>query len=255
MLVGLLAALLAAPALTPLPEPPDRPRVLHFFQGDPHYLAAGGIETTYEGTLERHPGAAGRYRLTGREGGERVFWLLTLPDGPDRLADLVGRRMRVFGKYSGLSPSTLWPAWMEPLGPATRLHVDGVLARSGWQPAEARKLGARQYVFREPLGLARGLGLIKGELDQTATATMSRLLGVASIDWDHQMVVTVCAGLRGADVDRLHVSRVERRGDAVTIFYKLEKSPLPRGGFSYPAETVLIARGGLVRFVDETARK
>jgi hypothetical protein len=256
MLVGLFAALLAAPALMPLPETPEGPRVLRLFQGDSRYQAAGGIETTYEGVLERQPGAPGRYRLAGQEGGERVFWLLTLPDGPDRMADLVGQRLRVFGKLSGTSSATLWPASMESLGVGARMPVDGVLARSVWQPAEARQLGARHYVFRDSGRLAKALGLIKGDLDQTATTTMSGLLGVAAIDWDHQMVVTVCAGLRGGDFDRLRITRVERGGDALTIFYKLEKSVQTPGGFGYPAETILVNRSdGPVRFVDETARK
>lgn len=256
MLVGLLAALLAAPALTPVPVIADNPGPLRLFQGDPRYLAAGGIETTYEGTLERQPGAPGRYRLAGRERGERVVWVLTLPEGPDRLEDLVGQKMRVFGKLSGLAPTTLWPASIELLGPPVRIPVDGVLARSDWQPSEARMQGVRHYTFRDATQLAKAMGLITGEVEKTANTNMSKLLGVEAIDWDHQMVVIVCAGLQGGDIERLRITRVERGADAVTIFYKLEKSPMPRGGFSYPAETVLVTRrDGPVRFVDETARK
>jgi hypothetical protein len=252
MLVGLLATVLVTPALAPVPS--ERPLTLRLFEGDPRYLAAGGVETTFEGTLERQPGQAPVYRLVGREGGERVLWQLTLPDGPDRLADLVGRRVRVVGKLSGPTMPTLWPARMEPLGTLARVPIDGVLARSFWQPSEARQIGVRQFVFRDPNRLARALGLAGTDIDQSATATLSRLLGVGGIDWERQMLVTVCAGLRG-DFDRLRVLRVERKGDTLTVFYKMEKSEPPSGGFGYPAETVLVDRlDGPVRFVDETVR-
>ncbi len=256
MFVGLLTMLVAAPGLAPLPEPTESPRILHVFDGDARYRVAGGVETTYEGVLERLPDKAGRYRLAGRESGERVVWDLTLPDGPDKLADLVGQRMRIIGKLSGTSPSSLWPATMEPLGQKSRLPADGVLARSDWQPAEARVRGGRQYIIRDAAQLAKTMNLVKGDVEPAATTNMSKILKVDAIDWEHQMIVSVCAGLQGGDVERLHITKVERGGDTLTIFYKMEKSAMPQGGFGYPAETVLLTRSDKpVRFVDETARK
>ena len=70
---------------------------------------------------------------------------------------------------------------------------------------------------------------------------MGRNLGGLAVDWNKYMGVTVAAGLRGADVDHLAVTRVEVKDRTLTVFYRLSVGPGP-GGFGYPAETVLLDR-------------
>jgi hypothetical protein len=249
MLVGLLTTVLAAASTLPS----QRPVSLRLFAGDPRYQSAGGVETTFEGILERPSEHSSSYRLVGREGGQPVVWPLTLPDGPDRLADFVGWRVRVFGKLSGANEPTLWPARLMPVASLVTRPPDGILARSTWQPAAARQVGVRTFLFLDPAAVARSMNVRGPEANQTATTMLRDLLDVRTIDWQRQMVITVSAGLRG-DIDRVRILRVERKGDTLTVFYKLEKSEPTSGGFGYPAETVLVERcDGPVRFVDEAA--
>ena len=78
---------------------------------------------------------------------------------------------------------------------------------------------------------------------ETAAALMARQLQVPTIDWSKHMVVSVAAGLRGSDADKLTVTRVEVGDNRMTIWYKLEVGgPGPASGFGYPAETVLVDR-------------
>ena len=48
------------------------------------------------------------------------------------------------------------------------------------------------------------------------------------------MVVTVAAGLRGADVDRLAVTRVEVKDKTMTVFYRLSVGPGAAGSATRP---------------------
>jgi hypothetical protein len=97
------------------------------------------------------------------------------------------------------------------------------------------------------------MGLTGASSGDTATSTMAQRLGVPAIDWSRYMVVTISAGLRGAEADRLTVTRVVIADDRMTIHYKLGVAgPGPASGFGYPAETVLVNRfTGPVRFEEE----
>ena len=203
----------ACVALAPLPGGPDG--VLRLLADDPQYQAAKAQETTFEGKLERDPTRPAAYRLAGREDGKPATWPLFLPKPPPQLNDHVNKQVRITGK---LVDGQLWPARLEAPATVANERRDGVLARSTWQPEEARKQGARQYVIRSDAEAARLLGSrTPGLGEHPATDLLARRLGVVEIDWGKQMVVCVCAGLRGADVERLVVTRVERRAGGLTV--------------------------------------
>ncbi len=147
---------------------------------------------------------------------------------------------------------------------------DGVYSRVCWQPSAALHRGSRTFVFRDGKALAEAMGITGSAADETATAKLAELLGVKTIDWQKQMIVTVAAGLRGADVDRLTISRAVVKDDVMTLYYELraeerlkplaamdDGQPPPKmGGFGYPADTVLVSRiDGTVRLKDETPAK
>ncbi len=139
---------------------------------------------------------------------------------------------------------------------------DGVLARTFWQPPAALHRGGHQYIFRDGKALAEAMRVTGATADETATSQMTKLLGVKAIDWKKQMVVTVAAGLQGADADRLFITRALVKDDVLTIYYELrveEADPAAaqaKGGFGYPAETVLLNRfEGKISLKDETPAK
>jgi hypothetical protein len=147
---------------------------------------------------------------------------------------------------------------------------DGVFARTYWQPAAALHKGGHHYVFRDGKALADAMKVTGSSADETATAMLAKQLGVKAIDWKKQMVVTVAAGLQGAEADRLFITRVVVQDDALSVYYQLRveeklqptgdkddgKPPAKgAGGFGYPAETVLVNRyDGAIRLKDETPK-
>jgi hypothetical protein len=141
-----------------------------------------------------------------------------------------------------------------PMNPPITPGVDGVVARCTWQPAAAMRVGEKQYIFREGKQLAAVMQLkATGDVDVTATNLLAKQLRVENIDWKKQMVVTIAAGLRGADADRVAVTRIAQKDQTLTIYYTLyvdrppqpgdnPMSPPKATGFGCPAETVLINR-------------
>ena len=238
--------------------------------GTDEYKAAKGTEAVYEGVIDNNPGdgaAVGKptrfnaYRFTGKDAAGKEFAReLYVPGKAFLLAAFVGKRVRVTGKFAdtpadGKVYLELWPAQIEE---ATALvtappAADGVHARCAWQPDEARRVGKRVVVYRNGREMAHGLRLTGDGTDETAGGLIAQKLDLRAIDWDKQMVVAVCAGLRGADVDRLTVTRVEVKDRTMTVFYGLAGKP-GAGGFGYPAETILVDRfDGAVRAEEEPA--
>jgi hypothetical protein len=146
---------------------------------------------------------------------------------------------------------------------------DGVVARTFWQPAAALHRGGHHYVFRDGKALAEAMRVSGATADETATALMAKQLGVKAIDWKKQMLVTVAAGLQGAEADRLFITRVLVRDDVLNVYYELrgeekrqppdgkdDAKPTAKGGFGFPAETVLVNRfDGTIQLKDETPPK
>jgi hypothetical protein len=242
----------------PAPEESGQPRPLLLLAGSDEYKAAKGAEAVYEGVIENNPGDATvgkptrfnayRFKCKDAVAGQEFVRELYVPGKAFLLASYVGKRVRMTGKFAdtaadGKVYAELWPAQLEEIGAvaAAPPAANGVLARCGWQPDEARKPGQRVLVYRNGRELAKALRLSGDEADQAAGALMAQKLGAPAIDWNKQMVVTVAAGLRGADVDRLSVTRVEVKDSAMTVFYRLSARP-GAGGFGYPAETVLVDR-------------
>ena len=141
--------------------------------------------------------------------------------------------------------------------------LDGVYARCGWQPAGALTFGEKHYVFRDGKPLADALKLKGDGAAATATALLAKRLGVKRIDWQKQMVVTLAAGLKGADADHVSITRVVQKGQTLTIYYTFHvdrpapssdkpMSPPAALGFGCPAETVLVNRfDGVIKFQRE----
>ena len=233
----------------------DTPAVkpLGLLAGTDEYKAAKGVEALYEGVIDNNPGdgTVGKptrfnaYRFAGKAAaGTEFVRELYVPGKAFLLASYVGKRVRITGKFAdtnadGRVYSELWPAQLEEVTAvvAVSAATEGVYARSGWQPDEARRFGKRVFVYHDNRELGGGLRLTGG--DEAANGLMAQKLGVPAIDWTKQMIVTVSAGLHGADVDRLTVTRVEVKDRNMTVFYKLTGKP-GAGGFGYPAETVLV---------------
>jgi hypothetical protein len=141
--------------------------------------------------------------------------------------------------------------------------LDGVYARCDWQPAAALAVGEKQYVFRDGKPLADAMRLKGDGAADTATTLLAKRLNVKSIDWKKQMVVTLAAGIKGADADHLSITRVVQKDQTLTIYYTFHvDQPAPSGdkpmsppaatGFGCPAETVLVNRfDGVVKFQRE----
>lgn len=269
---GLSAFLILSLPWAPAPATEaDKSGVITLLADQEAYRGAKPPEMIYLGTLERTPGSgkigAGRfnpYRLTGQDGaGNPVVHELHLPIRAHLVATQVGQRVRIVGKLcpvevEGKTVQELWPARLAPLSTplAVSPAADGIFARCSWQPDEARQRGARQYAFRNGLQLAKVMKLTGGSTEETATALLAQRLGVAAIDWKAHMLVTLSAGLRGAEVDKLIVSRVCVKDHTMIVSYRLQPGPGGAGGFGYPAETVLVERfEGPLRFVEEPAEK
>jgi hypothetical protein len=252
------------------------PKTIPLFAAEPWYTAAREQERIFEGVLERNP-APGKvgpptrfnaYRLTwidgaGKPGGRELY----LPGKAQYLAEHLGKRLRATGKpvdvsADGRTYQEIWPARIEVPGetgttPAPPASVDGVFARCGWQPERGLFREPRLYVFREARHLTPYLKLTGPAVEQAATTLLAKQLRVPAIDWKKQMLVTVAAGLKGQDAERLTITRVEVAGNTMTISYRLEAPAGGARGFGYPAETVLVERfDGSVRLeVDKDERK
>src|SRR6185369_3932744 len=164
-MMNLLSLLLA---LQVVDAPPGAVKLL---AGSADLAKANGKPVTLDGVIERIPGSgrAGgtghvnvfRLRHQNTDGKESVCELFTGHVG-FRVADHVGGKVRVHGKLveakrDGGAVLELWPAWLQPLSGPLVLGVDGVFARCDWQPEEARKRGARQFVFRTGEQLAEAM--------------------------------------------------------------------------------------------------
>ena len=260
----LSVSIVAAPA----PEEPAAAKPVVLLAGTDEYKAAKGAEAVYEGVVENNPadGTVGKptrfnaYRFRGKDGdGKEFVRELYVPGKAFLLGAFVGKRVRVAGKFvdaaaDGKVYAELWPARVEETAVAVAPPLpDGVHARCGWQPDEARRVGQRVLVYRDGRELAQALRLSGDDAEAAAAEMMARKLDMRAIDWSKDMLVTVAAGLRGADVDRLAVTRVEVKDKTTTVFYRLSAAP-GAGGFGYPAETVLVDRtDGAIRAEEEPA--
>ena len=256
-------------ASAPAPEVPTAAKPVVLLAGNDEYKAAKGTEAVYEGVVENNPadGTIGKptrfnaYRFKGKDAdGKEFVRELYVPGKAFLLGSFVGKRVRITGKFvdataDGKVYLELWPAQVEETAVVAVAPPvpDGVHARCGWQPEEARKLGKRVLVYHDGRELAQALRLSGDDTEAAATELMAQKLDVRAIDWNKQMIVTVAAGLRGADVDRLAVTRVEVKDRTMTVFYRLS-ADRGVGGFGYPAETILVDRmDGAVRAEEEPA--
>lgn len=256
-LLGLYLATSPSPNVTGLDA--VQPPVVSLFGSETWYRWAREGETTFEGVLQ--PGATaggpdsrGRsspYRLSSTDlQGRLVVHELYMPSKARLLTVYLGKRVRIFGKAvdttsRGVTYHELWPARVEVLSilPADVPPSHGIHARNNWQPSSALRRGLRHIVIRDGTELAEQLQLRgAGSLDQAATAWMAQRLRVLEIDWKRQMLVNVSAGLTGSEADRLTVTRVEVKGKALTVYYRLTTSAGAARGFGYPAESVLVDR-------------
>ena len=249
----------------------ERPTPVVVLAEDADYKTAKAIETTVEGVLERTPskgtlGGSSRfnpYRIAAKPTVRELFVDKKAP----LLAVLVGQRVRVVGKLvevdvDGEKRTELWAARIEPMAeavvevppPPPKAAEDGVIARGTWQPAAALTQKGGRYVFRDGAALAQAMRMTGADPAALAAASLAKSLRVPNIDWSKQMVVTVSAGLRGADADKLTVTKVAIEDSQLTIHYRLSVSGPNASGFGYPAETVLIDRfEGPVRYVEDKA--
>jgi hypothetical protein len=263
-----LAILLLCFAADPVPS-----GVLPLLDGETWYREAKGEEARFEGVLERNAGSGrlgsttrfNAYRLTwidaaGKAGGRDVY----VPSKAHLLAEYLGQRVRLVAKaidteVDGKTYHELWPARLETLtstaGKAPQPDKDGIVARCYWRPGSALQAQPRLSVFRDGEELVPYLRLSGAALDETATKLMAERLGVPRIDWKKNMLVSVSAGLRGHNAERLTVTRVVVKETVLTVYYRLETTPGGASGFGFPAETVLVERfEGEVRLeVDTTA--
>jgi hypothetical protein len=252
----MVAVLFAAALMPAAPEP----LILQADQKD--YQALTGAETSHEGVLERNAGTGklgGRfnaYRLATKGPADKPLLLeLVVTARAHLLAGHVGRRVRIMGK---LADQELWPGRLELLDPVVTVAppaapgIKGVHAQCLWQPEEARRRGTRPFIFLDGTQLAKGMRMSGPTAAQTATEMLARQLGVPAIDWKRHMVVTVAAGLRGPEAERLAVTGVEVVQGTLKISYKLQGGTT--GGIGYPAATVLVDRlEGPVQLHEEPA--
>ena len=248
----------------------DRPAPLVVLAEDADYKAAKATETTFEGVLERTPSKGGLggpsrfnpYRLAAKPEVRELFVANKAP----LLVVHVGQRVRVVGKLvevesDGAKRLELWAARVEPVGarvaegpPPLGPAVDGVFARSTWQPSAAMTLNGGRFVFRDGTALAQSMKMSGADASVTAAAALARMLHIPGIDWSKHMVVTVSAGLRRADADKLTVTRVALEDSLLTVHYRLSVSGTGSPGIGSPAETVLIERfEGPIRYIEEKA--
>jgi hypothetical protein len=249
-------------------EPPTG--AVKLLLGTEEYTKADGREATLDGLLERTP-------TTGRAGGSARFNIfrlrfqdaegkaavreLHLEDKAYLVASQVGKKVRVHGKLMDIKAESaviaeLWPAWLQPLSGPLVLGVDGIYARSDWQPEEARKRGTRQFVFRSGEQLAEAMRISGSSASQTATTLLAQRLRVPAIDWEKHMLVCVSAGLQTGTVEGLAIVKVKEEGGVLRVAYRLISGKGAGIGFGYPAQTVLVNRfAGEVRFEQESPPK
>jgi hypothetical protein len=237
------------------------PGTLPLFAEQAWYKEAKQAEAVFVGTLEQNPstGRAGKatrfnaFRLSwidsaGKEGGRELY----LPDKAVLLAEHLGERLRIVGKAvdveaDGNTYHEIWPAHLElpnaPMTtPMTPVARNGIVARCFWQPGGGLQREPRLLVFRSSDQLTGPLRLTGSGAADAASSLMAQKLGVAAIDWNKHLLVCVSAGLKGADAERLTVTRTEIKDKVLTVFYRLETPPGGAAGLGYPAETVLVER-------------
>jgi hypothetical protein len=136
---------------------------------------------------------------------------------------------------------------------ATGLQArDGILARTNWQPAGVQRTGRQTLVIRSGAELARLMRVTGDEAERSATELMARRLGVQTIDWNKQMLLSVSAGLKTNEADQLSVTRVQVKEKDLVVSFRLLAPTGGATGFGFPAETVLVDRfEGNVRFDEE----
>jgi hypothetical protein len=239
---------------------PAQQGVLPLLDGETWYREAKGEEARFEGVLERNVGS-GRLGSATRFNTYRLTWIdaagkpdgreLYVPGKAQLLAEYLGQRVRLVAKAidteaDGKSYRELWPARLETLDPAVltagQPGRDGIVARCYWRPDSVLQREPRVAVFRDPGQLVPYLRLSGGALEEAATKIMAERLNVPAIDWKKQMLVSVSAGLRGQDAERLTVTRVVVKDKVLTVSYRLETTPGGAGGVGFPAETVLVDR-------------
>jgi hypothetical protein len=238
------------------PVPESNSEVLVLFAEDAAYRASSALEARYEGRLTFLPaqaGVPGRFRLLVTEGDGQVHpYDLRMPRPVLELSPHVGQMVRIVGKNT---EQGLWPGRLERLRQTGGLGPDGVIARSPWQPAAARRIQrqVQTHVIRSA-DQAASLMLLNGPASgETAGRLLARELGRPEIDWNRQMVVCVAAGLK-TDVERLTIRRTVVKGQTLTVYYELTGFAGGKSqGFGYPAETVLVPRfDGTIRFAQVT---
>jgi hypothetical protein len=271
MSVGLWCLCLSAALAA---EPAEGQAVVPLAAGEAWYKGAKGDELPFEGVLERNPGSGklgpptryNAYRLAwidaaGHPGGREVY----LPEKAYLLEEFLGRKVRLVGKAidseaDGKTYRELWPARLEVLDvvarkPAPPAQQDGVYARCYWQPVAGFVREPRCTVFRSAAELVQPLRLSGGGAEEAATRLLAQRLNVADIDWKAQMLVSVSAGLKGPDADRLTVTRAVVKDRTLTVYYRLESPAGGAGGIGVPAETALVDRfDGDVRIEREPDR-
>jgi hypothetical protein len=235
------------------------------------YKEAKPGETTIEGIVKRTPttGLVGvpkrfnAFQLTYADAtGQTQIREIYAPDKAHLLGDYVERRVRLVGKLvdtevDGKTYHELWAARLLPFNrdaKASELSAgkDGVLARTNWQAQASLRTGRQTLVFRDGAALARYMRVTGDDADRAAAALMAKHLNVQAIDWDKQMLVSVCAGLKTTEADRLAITRVTVKDKELIVTYRLSAPEGGAPGFGYPAETVLVERfDGVVRFEEE----
>jgi hypothetical protein len=263
-----LVCLLLPPTLNA--EPPQRS--IPLMAEEDWYKKAKESEKTFLGVMDRTPtegrlGGQARfntYRLVWKAEDKVVSRELHVPGKAYLLTEHLGKRVRIFGKAVDVKSedgtfAEIWPARLEFTGDkdTVPLGADGILARSSWQPAKARKVGFQYFLIRNSKEAADLLNFRGDDAEKEATLSLAKQLNVDSIDWKNQMAVTVCAGLKSADeVDRLTIVKVAVKEKTLTITYQVRPPIAREAGFWYPAETVLIDQfEGAVRLEEDKMEK
>jgi hypothetical protein len=252
-------------------EPAEGPTVVPLAAGESWYKSAKGDELPFEGMLERNPGSGkigpptryNAYRLSwidsaGKPGGREVY----LPEKAFLLEEFLGRKVRLVARSidteaDGKTYHELWPARLEVLDvvarkPAPPAQKEGVYARGYWQPGSGFAREPRCAVFRSAADLVQPLRLSGSGAEEAATRLLAQRLNVADIDWKTQMLVSVSAGLKGQDAERLTVTRAVVKDRTLTVYYRLEMPAGGARGIGVPAETALVDRfDGEVRIEPE----
>jgi hypothetical protein len=232
------------------------------------YQDAKPPETTIEGTVTRTP-TTGRvgpptrfnvFQLSWTDStGQSVIREIHAPEKAHLLGDYLDRRVRLVGKLvdteiDGKTYYEFWPARLvTEKSPAKLQARNGVLARTNWRPQAGLQTGKQTAVFRDGAALARFMRVTGDDAGRAAAGLMAKHLNVQAIDWDKQMLVHVCAGLKTTEADRLSIVCVVVKDKALIVTYRLSSPEGGATGFGYPAETALVERfdGSDVRFEEE----